>query len=110
MDTFFSPPIASNLGPTRTERQLRLVSVWGMTPAETLRVRRALANSGARPKSPPSGARTRVRYRNGRRKLRLVPLTQAELYEGGLVPTPQPTSNEQIQCTLCGNVKAHPVK
>ncbi|KAJ7737186.1 hypothetical protein DFH07DRAFT_964305 [Mycena maculata] len=96
--------------------------------AETKRilVRRRLANSGAprlrlanggakgvrtrlRPRG--SGPAMRHRARFGERKPRDHPLTEAELYKDGLLPSrPDLASHqEHLQCSLCLNVKSHPV-
>ncbi|KAJ7834178.1 hypothetical protein B0H13DRAFT_2370007 [Mycena leptocephala] len=74
------------------------------TPEEREQVRIALGNSGRRPRqSAPQNKKT------GFRERRSTPLTVTDLYVAGRLPEPQTTPHKFQRCSLCCNVKAHPI-
>ncbi|KAJ7807757.1 hypothetical protein B0H14DRAFT_3482944 [Mycena olivaceomarginata] len=76
------------------------MSTWAATDDnERTRIRKALGRSGA-PKKPSL---------EHHREPRLAPLKKATLYVDGRIPAHQSTSREYYRCSLCSNMKAHPV-
>ncbi|KAJ7791296.1 hypothetical protein B0H14DRAFT_2625153 [Mycena olivaceomarginata] len=76
------------------------MSTWATTDDnERARIRKALGRSGA-PKKPSL---------EHHREPRLAPLKKATLYVDGRIPAHQSTSREYYRCSLCSNMKAHPV-
>ncbi|KAJ7082101.1 hypothetical protein B0H15DRAFT_952777 [Mycena belliarum] len=78
-----------------------------MSPYEHERARRLIGQSSAR--THIHRTVDRDRRRNGFREPRDVPLTDKDLYEGGIVPAPQQVNDPDLTCLICLNVKAHPV-
>ncbi|KAJ7164586.1 hypothetical protein C8R43DRAFT_1122463 [Mycena crocata] len=87
-----------------------------MNPAQRDRARRLLGRSSV---SEPAPSATRIRtaaerarrarIRNGFREPQLRPLTRKNLYVGGILPPPLSTERLHQKCSLCSNVKCHPV-
>ncbi|KAJ7075036.1 hypothetical protein B0H15DRAFT_956852 [Mycena belliarum] len=85
----------------------QLSSFHRMTPAQREVARRAIGQSSAATRVRTTAQRDR--RRNGFRVPRKNPLREEDLYEEGIVPSPQDALDPDLTCTICLNAKAHSV-
>ncbi|KAJ6544871.1 hypothetical protein DFH09DRAFT_1321726 [Mycena vulgaris] len=83
-----------------------------MTASQVTLARYMIGRSSVRCDDPECHSSAHICVRcphQGYRLVRETPLVEADLYQDGIVPAPQKTGNHDFRCSLCSNVKAHPV-